>query len=130
MIEDAKFDSEVNKEAEERILSQHRRSSIKNRENLKLPQLDEDDTDLILANEWAKDNLSGKDNEAAILSSTLMVSLRSGLQCLSKILPSLQVRGHHELELLLLSDEHQFVKFIPRRRPKIRQQCFRKVTSN
>ncbi|GAU97973.1 hypothetical protein RvY_09185-2 [Ramazzottius varieornatus] len=90
LVDDAKFDAEVNKEAEERILSQHRRNSIKHREDHKLPALDEDDSDLILANEWAKENLDTQDQESTVLSSTLMVSLRKGLQCLAQILPSLQ----------------------------------------
>ncbi|OQV19406.1 Tyrosine 3-monooxygenase [Hypsibius exemplaris] len=103
LIDDAKFESQVNQENQDRIIQQHhRRNSLRRPGSAggasDLEPLDEaEDKDLILATEWCNEHLDPGEKDTVILSSTFMISLRTGLEVLPNILRILQ---RHDIRMV------------------------------
>ena len=121
LIEDAKFESQNNQETQERILQQHRRSSIKRPGSAGKPgdlePLDEtEDRDLILAAEWSE-HLDPKEKDMVILASTFMLSLRDGLAILPTILLIIQVFENYLL-IITLGYIHYLYRICRNKRPE------------
>ena len=87
MINDAKFDSQINQENEEKVRLDHRNSLSSRNSSDALKE--EEEGDLVLLNAWCE-QLDEKE-KTAITQSTLLLSIKTGLDGLGEILAILAV---------------------------------------
>ncbi|XP_055356830.1 tyrosine 3-monooxygenase-like [Paramacrobiotus metropolitanus] len=96
LIEDAKFEHHEH-QVQERAIRQHRRQSISQQFGKDIPEEEEESGDLLLLSEWC-DQLDSHAKQA-IVPSTLVLSLKTGLEILPELLLILQKYQVHVVHI-------------------------------